>query len=185
MTLIRYNITARSTGTPTPGLSPVWNILVQSNGGTSVSNPNTVAPITALSGGGYQIAYDPAGTLGELYGIIDFGSSMTDPNERYTDITLVADPSFVYNASSVAQKFTFTGSNVNSSPQTNVNLNMAQTVPTSNTVQTVGDSFNASRANGFGRWVLSGTTLTLYAGDSSTVVRTFTLDSATNPMQRT
>lgn len=64
-------------------------------------------------------------------------------------------------------------------------LDLTQAVPTSNTAQTVGDAFNAARAQGFGRWVLSGTTLTLYAGNGTTVVRTFTLDSATVPTSRT
>jgi hypothetical protein len=65
-----------------------------------------------------------------------------------------------------------------------VNVNLAQAVPTSNTAQTVGDALNAARAQGFGKWVISGTTLTLYAGDNATVVRTFTLDSSTTPTQR-
>lgn len=66
-----------------------------------------------------------------------------------------------------------------------VTLDLTQAVPTSNTAQTVGDALNAARAQGFGRWVLSGTTLTLYAADGSTVVRTFTLDNSTTPSSRT
>jgi hypothetical protein len=67
---------------------------------------------------------------------------------------------------------------------TTANLNLSQAVPTSNTAQTVGDALNAARAQGFGKWVLSGTSLTLYAADGSTAIRTFTLDSATAPTQR-
>lgn len=63
-------------------------------------------------------------------------------------------------------------------------IDLTQLVPTSNTAQTVGDSLNAARADGFGKWVQSGTTLTLYAADGTTAVRTFTLDSATVPQQR-
>lgn len=63
-------------------------------------------------------------------------------------------------------------------------LDLTQAVPASNAAQTVGDALNAARAQGFGRWVLSGTSLTLYAADGTTVVRTFTLDSATTPTQR-
>lgn len=66
----------------------------------------------------------------------------------------------------------------------NVGLNLTQTIPTSNTAQTVGDALNAARAQGFGKWVLSGTTLTLYAADGATSVRTFTLDSGSSPTQR-
>ena len=61
---------------------------------------------------------------------------------------------------------------------------LGQLIPTSNTVQTVGDAFNAARADGFGKWTQVGTALTLYAGDGTTVVRTFALDSATVPQQR-
>jgi hypothetical protein len=68
---------------------------------------------------------------------------------------------------------------------TTANLNLAQAIPTSNAAQTVGDALNAARAQGFGKWTLSGTTLTLYAGDGTTVVRTFTLDSSSSPTQRT
>jgi hypothetical protein len=45
-------------------------------------------------------------------------------------------------------------------------------------------ALNAARAQGFSKWVLSGTTLTLYAADGTTTVRTFTLDSANAPTQR-
>lgn len=64
-------------------------------------------------------------------------------------------------------------------------IDMAQTVPTSNAAQSVGDALNAARAQGFGKWALSGTTLTLYAANGSTVVRTFTLDSSSAPTSRT
>lgn len=64
-------------------------------------------------------------------------------------------------------------------------LDLAQAVPTTNTAQTVGDALNAARAQGFGKWTISGTTLTLYAANGTTVVRTFTLDSATDPTSRT
>lgn len=63
-------------------------------------------------------------------------------------------------------------------------ISMSQPVPMSNTPQTVGDSLNASRAQGFGKWTLTGLTLTLYAGDGTTPVRTFTLDSETDPTSR-
>lgn len=65
-----------------------------------------------------------------------------------------------------------------------VNLDFTQAVPTSNTTQTVGDTLNAARAQGFGPWTISGTTLTLYAADGVTAVRTFTLNSATTPTSR-
>jgi hypothetical protein len=70
---------------------------------------------------------------------------------------------------------------VNLSP---ININMSQPVPTSNTAQTVGDALNAARAQGFGKWTINGNTLSLYAPDGSTVIKSFTLDSAKFPSQR-
>lgn len=63
-------------------------------------------------------------------------------------------------------------------------LDLTQAVPTSNTANTIGDCLNAARAQGFGKWAVTGTTLRLYAPDGTTVVRTFTLDSETSPSQR-
>ena len=72
----------------------------------------------------------------------------------------------------------------------NVNLaytqvDMTQSVPTSNTAHTIGDALNAARAYGFGKWVISGATLSLYASDNTTVIKTFTLDSGSYPTSRT
>jgi hypothetical protein len=69
-------------------------------------------------------------------------------------------------------------------PPTTVGIDLTQAVPTSNMAQTVGDALNAARAQGFGKWTVSGTTLTLYANDGTTAVRTFTLDSSSAPTQR-
>jgi hypothetical protein len=57
-------------------------------------------------------------------------------------------------------------------------------IPTTNTANTVGDALNAARANGFGKWEIVGTTLSIYAPDNTTVIKTFTLDSTTNPTSR-
>lgn len=166
MSLVRYNLTARNGGVPTAGLSPTWSTLVVSSTAAAVSSPNTAVPITALAGGGYQVAYDPT-TQGELYGIIDFGASISDPNERYADITLDADPSTI------------------ATIPTGVNLNLAQAVPvTGNTANSTADCLNASRAGNFGKQVLAGTAYTVYGPDGVTVARTFTLDSATAPTTR-
>ena len=66
-----------------------------------------------------------------------------------------------------------------------VSIDQTAAVATSNTANTIGDCLNAARAQGFGKWAISGTTLTLYAPDGTTAVRTFTLDSATTPTSRT
>jgi hypothetical protein len=64
-------------------------------------------------------------------------------------------------------------------------VDMTQSVPTSNTAHTLGDALNAARAYGFGKWVISGATLSLYASDNTTVIKTFTLDSGSYPTSRT
>lgn len=65
-------------------------------------------------------------------------------------------------------------------------LTLTTAVPTSNTAQTLGDCLNAARAQGFGKWAISGTTLSLYANDGTTVVKAFTLaPSASAPISRT
>lgn len=83
----------------------------------------------------------------------------------------------------VSTRSTFAGGAV-ASVTDPVQIDLTQAVPTSNTAQTVGDALNAARAQGFGKWVLDGTSLTLYAANGTTVVRTFTLDSATTPTRR-
>jgi hypothetical protein len=69
-------------------------------------------------------------------------------------------------------------------PAGQVQLDLTEAVPRSNTAETVGDALNAARVQGFGKWTLVGTTLTLYQSDGTTVARTFALDSATAPTQR-
>jgi len=66
-----------------------------------------------------------------------------------------------------------------------VTLDLTQPVPNVNMAQTVGDSLNAARAQGFGSWALVGTSLRLYAADGSTIVKEFTLDNESKPMART
>lgn len=61
---------------------------------------------------------------------------------------------------------------------------LATAVPNSNTAGTVADAFNAARAQGFGKWVLVGTTLNIYGADGVTIVRAFALDSALAPTTR-
>lgn len=64
-------------------------------------------------------------------------------------------------------------------------LDLMQAIPDNPTDGTVGDALQAAEAQGFGKWTISGTTLTIYRHDGVTVARTFTLDSATTPTSRT
>jgi hypothetical protein len=71
--------------------------------------------------------------------------------------------------------------------QNAVQLDLAQSVPTSNANQTVGDALNMALADAAGKWSLDRLTrqLTLYARDGVTVVRVFTIDDVNAPSQRT
>jgi len=62
---------------------------------------------------------------------------------------------------------------------------MSYALSSSPTQGTIGDALLAAEADGVGKWVISGTTLTLYRHDGTTVVRTFTLNSASTPTSRT
>jgi hypothetical protein len=63
---------------------------------------------------------------------------------------------------------------------------LAATVDMPGTVdKTVSQVLQAAWAQGAGKWVMSGTTLTLYAPDGTTPVAAFTLNSATAPTTRT
>jgi hypothetical protein len=50
---------------------------------------------------------------------------------------------------------------------------------------TLGNALEAAWAEGYGKWARVGTSLKLYAPNSTTVLREFTLDSATTPTSRT
>ena len=58
-----------------------------------------------------------------------------------------------------------------------INLNLTQSVPTSNTDQTVGDALNSARAYGFGKWAINGNVLEYYNLDGSVVIKTLGLDN--------
>ncbi len=73
---------------------------------------------------------------------------------------------------------------INPSPFEKGLIDFAQPVPISNTAQSIGDCLNAARAQGFGKWALSGMTLTLYAADGVTAVHAFTLDNSVSPTIR-
>jgi hypothetical protein len=65
-----------------------------------------------------------------------------------------------------------------------VEIDLTEAVPFTNAPNSVGDCLNAARAQGFGKWILSGTTLQLFAPDGVTIVRTFQLDNPDGPTQR-
>lgn len=161
--------------------------------------------ITISSGGvivaGYASAQDPASQV-----LNATAASYNTPNSigsAINDISSIGDPlastvpgsytsgtaGYVlgtYLDASISSRSTYAGGAV-ASVTGNVKLDLTQVVPTSNTAQTVGDALNAARAVGFGKWVVDvgAKTLTLYASDGSTAVRTFNLDNPNAPLTRT
>lgn len=149
---------------------------------------NTTRTVTSLAGNAADLAagvwdaltsaHTTANTFGEQVG----ATLDTNVGSRLAAGSYTTPPT----TAAIAGALLVTAANklaTNASGQ--VQLDLTEAVPTSNTAQTVGDALNAARAQGFGKWTISGTTLTLYAGDGTTVVRTFTLDSSTAPTQRT
>ncbi len=64
-------------------------------------------------------------------------------------------------------------------------VDMTQAISSTQADGTFGAAFLGMEAQSVGKWTIVGTTLTLYRKDGTTVVRTFTLDSATAPTSRT
>jgi hypothetical protein len=153
-------------------------------GVASVQGPVTgsVGSVTGNVGG------NVVGSVGSVTGTVGSISGVTFPT-NFSVLAIAAATGQVgvdlTNIKQAASSTTLSNITIPTvSTVTAANLNMSQPIPTSNTGQTVGDSLNAARAQGFGKWVWSGTTLTLYAADGTTTVRSFTLDSATAPTQR-
>ena len=65
-----------------------------------------------------------------------------------------------------------------------VSHNLTQILDPTNTGDTVGGALIAARAQGFGKWVIAGTTLTIYAADGTTVLKTFTISPAPTASSR-
>lgn len=80
----------------------------------------------------------------------------------------------------------YASEDINPSPFEKGQIDMAQSVPLSNTVNTTGDSLHSSRVDAFGNWVLDRTakTLTLYEADGLAPAHTFSLDNADTPLIR-
>lgn len=93
MAVTPFGFSVRSSGALTAGLTPTWSALYKLSDGSSVASPDTVAPITALGGGLYKVAYDPESANGELFGVIDATATITSASERYIEMCLAADSS--------------------------------------------------------------------------------------------
>ena len=120
-------------------------------------------------------------TVGSIGAKINAAGSSSDPLANATSV--YATPGTV--GYILGHSLGGTGATVaTNNDKTGYSLNLAQAVPTSNTVQSVGDALNAARAGAFGSIAVVGTTMTVYAGDGS-AARVFTLDNPSAPTQRT
>ncbi len=155
---------------------------------TNLGLSNIDAAISSRSATGAQMdlvnAPNPTAITAIQSGLSKPGTAQTiTPADSSAATTAYATIATNLNAT-VSSRSTYAGGAV-ASVAAPVQLDFTQAIPTSNTAQTVGDALNAARAQGFGKWVISGTTLTIFAADGTTPVRTFTLNSATAPTSRT
>jgi len=151
-------------------------------------------PTSYASGNSVQISV--SATVGGVAGKAVIDGFVVD-TKRLSDLNDAASPSAAQiraelDANStrlanldaaVSSRSTFNGGPVQS-VQAPVSVDLGQAVPLSNEANSVGDCLNAARAQGFGRWEKIGPALRLFGPDGTTVVRTFTLDDATNPSAR-
>jgi hypothetical protein len=153
-------------------------------------------PATYASGNAVQICVNA--TVGSVVGkcvidgfvldgkrISDLNDPTAAPTAAQIRTELDANSTKLANLdAAVSSRSTYNGGAV-ASVQAPVAVDLNQAIPLVNAENTVGDCLNAARAQGFGRWTKLEKTLTLYGPDGTTVVRTFTLDDASNPTERT
>jgi hypothetical protein len=161
------------------GLSPT--VTLSKNGAAFAAPAGAVAEI---GNGYYKLTPNAAdtNTLGLL--ILHASSAGADPSDRES-LVVANDP---YDAADLGlSSLAALEGRLPASPAAvgdAMTLDLTQAVPTSNTANTIGDALNAARAEGFGKWVRTGTTLDIYAPDGVTVVQSFTLDDPDTPTQR-
>lgn len=181
--------------------NPTYKILTTQYGETVISGGNLSAAITGQLNvlvTGYTSAANPA-TLTLVNPankiLTDVNGYIVPSGKPYVSLltTDISGPlsatvsGYAVGRDPATQVLANTGYKLVTSLSGAVNLNFDQAVPYTNTAQSVGDSLNAMRAAGFGKWVMNtgSLTLTLYGGDSTTVVRVFNLDSVEIPTTRT
>lgn len=118
----------------------------------------TLVGVYEVGLGIYKLNYDPE-TNGEAVGQIDFGTGLTLPDDRYVDFTLTAYGLLT------------------------LNQTVANTL--ANPGNTVGAGLLGGEAASFGGQSIAGTAFKIMARDGITVLKTFTLNSTSNPTQRT
>lgn len=173
------------------GLTPT--VKLSKRGAAGVTPAGTVAEIDSSNmPGWYKVTTHPldVGTLGPL--VLHASAGGADPvDSKYRVVAY--DPENSGSLGLVGLPSGLPGSAagliLSSTASNQVNLNLTQAVPTSNTAETVGDALNGSRVNAFGKWVWNtgvapSSTLVLYAANGTTVIRTFYLNSITAPTVR-
>lgn len=171
MASVTYTFSIRDNSSTNGGLrktalTPTW---VFFKNASTLADVTPQPAIVEVAQGVYKFSCDPE-VYGEITAQVDAGAALTLPGDRYLDVFVALDSSRISSGISATGK---------------VVQDLTAVVPTTNTAGTIGDALNAARAQGFGKWALVGTTLSLYAADGTTVVRSFVLDSATAPTSRT
>lgn len=168
----------------TPDASETYTAVAVLNGTASVAG-SIILPATA------GISWN-GGTTGDA-GSITIGMNATsqtftakfDPGS-YTTIALShTGMGFSGSDPTLPSAVAFSGGGDNPTVDEIVAGILAASIPNSNTPGTVADCLNAARAQGFGRWTISGMNLNLYGADGMTIVRTFVLDNPDDARART
>lgn len=173
---------------PSGGLANVtaWTVAITGNITGTVSGNATAASLTSnfntLNGNMLQLELEMGtlntsvaavpGTITAQHGSGSYQTASTTGLATATDVTNAVTAIEAHGDSTWATAAGF------AVPGDAMTLDMTQVVPMSNTAQTVGDALNAARAQGFGVWTITGTSLVMLGGDNATVVRTFTLTVA-------
>jgi hypothetical protein len=165
--------TNSSTDNRKTGLTPTV-----SAGKTLAASPATVLASTVtmveVGAGDYIALYDAEANLDASFPI-DWGSALTNPNDRYSTLILTRD------AGRVLGSLTASGADLNLA-QTGFSPRALDAVPDASL--TVGDAFVSAISGAAGKGSISGTTYLVKTPSTGTVLRTFTLDSGTAPTSR-
>jgi len=128
------NSTSTPAGRRMTGLTPTWILFVSLTTGASIAPTPTISEVGL---GIYRYGYDPEAN-GEAVGQIDAGTMLTTDSDRYISDTMTRD------SSRILMGISATGL---------VQVDMAEIVPASPAVGSVGESLDAATVEGEGRWV--------------------------------
>lgn len=200
-----FYLVSSTTGLPVTGLGAAPTIVLSKNGGATAAGTGTVAEIGS---GLYSYTFQTVdtNTLGSLVAIMSGTGTVATPKEfnvifnnpdaaasdtsgTTTLLTRLGTPAGVSISADIQTRMaTFTlPANFSSFLITSGGLvrhDLTQPLDPTNVTDTVGGALIGARSQAFGKWVISGSTLTMYAADGTTVLRTFTISPSPSAASR-